>query len=88
MTYGHVTSIKDNVIRDTQLEFLKLSQAVCQIVSPIVTMIYIRGEFYQSCQDMCVVWVKFTQYGFVYVKPMVVRAAYVGISAITLGAIS
>ena len=68
--------------------FIMLSQTVYQIASPIVTMIYIRGEFYQSCQDMCIVWVKFTHYGFVYVKPMVVRAMYVGISVITLGAIS
>ena len=65
-----------------------LSQTVYQIASPIVTMIYIRGEFYQSCQNMCIVWVKFTHYGFVYVKPMAVRAMYVGISVITLGAIS
>ena len=65
-----------------------LRQTVYQIASPIVTMIYIRGEFYQSCQNMCIVWVKFTHYGLVYVKPMVVRAMYVGISVITLGAIS
>ena len=68
--------------------FIMLSQTVYQIASPIVTMLYIRGEFYQSCQDMSIVWVKFTHYGFVYVKPMVVRAMYVGISVITLGAIS
>ena len=65
-----------------------LGQTVYQIAPPIDTMIYIRDEFYQSCQDMCIVWVKFTHYGFVYVKPMVERTMYVGISVITLGAIS
>ena len=58
------------------------------LVAPSLQYLISETNFNQSCQDTCVVWVKFTQYGFVYVKPMAVRAMYVGISVITLGAIS